>query len=77
LYARSAIARIPAPKSKSQRCSWCQRFYLVVPKDRLVYDAELVWREGTAAGLKLLGILKEFPADDSNLQRVRAILSDS
>ena len=34
-----------------------RRFYLLIPKDKLAYEAEYVWRSGSQVGVRLLGAI--------------------
>jgi hypothetical protein len=45
-----------------------KRFYLLVSREKLVYDAELAWREGNLAGLKLIELINFADSTDPHHQ---------
>ena len=47
-----------------------KRFYLLISKEKLVYDAEVAWREGNLVGLKLLELVNFADSTDPHLQHL-------
>ena len=52
------------------------RFYLLIPKDRLAFDAETMWRRGNLAGLRLHHIVDTAASSEPLMKRLGNIMAE-